>query len=275
MAFSGIPQTPELRRLIERLADAFVPLEQWVSSKLYNPAPKSPWRTGQPLNASNLAFADFFEGLLRETSGDNDLKDRWDAFDEAPLARCPILDVGNWRANRGLAALPRFAVAISDAVIVDTETRQISRAEFYSDYWPLLADAYQAADTAATMAGTKTDETAFAAGLLGDNNPFWPQAGQWRSSRFSKQFVKDVLYGYLGLRGVAPEPWCNAILIELGEGRRIGNKYTSDDAAKAVEEFNEVLSALRQKGAAHPLADVAREYFEQPIGSPPVNARDL
>lgn len=275
MTMAGLPLSGRSRDLVARAADGFLPLQTWVGKKTYNPEPASPWRNGARLDATALAFADFFERLLRETSRDADIKARWDAFAQAPMGGCPIPGAATWRANRGLSPTPIFAITVSDAVIVDTETRQISRAEFYAGYWHLLDDAYAAADSQAATGGVAVDEQAFALALLNDNNAFWPQGGQWRSSRFAKQFVKDVLYGYLGLKGLAPAPWSEAVLTELGERRRVGNSYTSADAANAVANFTAVLKAVREQGAAHPLAEPDRKYVAQPVGSPPVNARDL
>jgi hypothetical protein len=276
MPITGLPFDEATRRLIARVADGFLPLSEWVSSKKYIPAEPTPWRqTGRALNATSLSLIEFFEGLLRETSGDSDLKARWDAFAKNPLGRCPTPDALTWRANRGLVGDVRFAITASDAVMVDVETREISRAEFYAPYWTLLASAYKTADATAQGAGTTVDEKDFAAKMLSDKNQFWPAGGQWRSSRFSKQFVKDVLYCYLGLRGSAPKPWAEAVLAELGEFRRVGNRYTSSDCRAAIEKLNKVLADLRHQKEAHPLAAPGREYVLQPIGSPPVNARDL
>jgi hypothetical protein len=224
-----------------------------------------PWRDRRSLTAENLGFAEFFERLLRESARDSDYKSRWDRSSQFPLLKCPIEDVAAWRANRGLSIEPKFAITLSD-VGLGTETREIARAEFYSVYWPLLEMAYSRADLSA---GGKCDDLAFTTGLIKDQNPFWPDV-ELRSSRFAKQFVKDVLYCYLGLRGLAPPPWSEAILIELGECRRVGNKYTLGDATAAVENFITVLERLETSGVAQPLKRPEAAFFAQPVGSPPV-----
>lgn len=274
MSLTGLPFSNETRRAIVRAANGFIPLDAWVN-KAFNPSPSSPWRNGERLDAQALRLPDFFDRLLRETSGDADLKARWDSFAAVPLRSCPITDVAAWRQNRGLDPQPVFAITMSDAVLTDVETREISRADFYGVYWAPLAAAYAAADMAALADGQAVDEADFVARLLADTNRFWPLYNSWKSSRFAKQFVKDVLYCYLGLRGLAPEPWAEAVLIELGEGRRVGNKYSSADASSAVDHFNAVLRDLMTRGDSHPMVDLGRVFFTQPIGSPPVNARDL
>jgi hypothetical protein len=275
MSAANFSFSTRMKVVVNRLADGFLPLADWVRTKKYVPDPTVPWRKENSLSAETLAFAEFLEMILRETSWNSDLKSRWDNFAADPLGRCPIANVDEWRANRGLAANPAFAITSSDILVGDVETREISRLDFYRPYWPLLNDAYSAADATAAATGTPVDEAKFAKDLYTDSNAYWPEPVNWPSGRFCKQFVKDVLYCYLGLRGLADAPYAEAVLLELGEVRRVGNRYTSQDAANAVTLFRAVLKDVYEQGTAHPLAEPGRKLNSQPIGSPAVNARDL
>ena len=61
------------------------------------------------------------------------------------------------------------------------------------------------------------------------------------------QFVRDLLYAMLGMRGPARDPWAFAVLIELGEHRRVGNAYTPEDVRKTVFALRARIAAYAAK----------------------------
>lgn len=275
MSIPGIPLTEDQRAMVNRLADGFLPLAAWLKTKHFKPSTPVPWRAGATLGAKSLGFDRFFEGLLIETSEDSDQKARWDWIRQDPLKISPIPNVGTWRASRGLGGTAYFSAALSDNALVDVEIREVSRADFYLPYWPLVTTTLRAADDHIVANSIAADDVKLTEELLRDASPFWPGGNQPKSSRFSRQFIKDILYCYLGLRNPVASPWSEAVLIELGEMRRLGNKFTRKDAADAVDTFTLVLGALTATKFVGHIAIPEREMFATPVGSPPVNARDL
>ena len=74
------PLTPELRDILNNLAAGLFGLDAWVKEpgKYLPPNPNLPWRvSGHTFTPADLAVIPFFENLLRESSGDDDLGVRW------------------------------------------------------------------------------------------------------------------------------------------------------------------------------------------------------
>ncbi len=230
------PLTPKLRDVLTSLAGGLFGLDLWIKEpdKYRPPNVDLPWRAaGHTLAPADLAVIPFFENLLRESSGDDDLGVRWAIVVANPLKFSPMLSPDSWRKNRGLSNTPKFGIVKSSNVwLTDASGNVISRAAFYAPCWPLLKGVVDARKKAGAV-----DWALLATDLLANKASEWPSATQPPSSAFLVQFASDMLYAMLGMRTSAPEPWRRAVLIELGEYRHPGNEYSSGDTGKAVKEF--------------------------------------
>ena len=262
-----------LRRILEHLADELLPLTRWINdAKPYTPPGDLPWREGAgpwSLSVRELGFIRFFEGLLAETSGDIDLVAHFEKVSREPLARAPIPDVETWRSARGLSRAARFDIGDSRNLPVDDKNQLDSRAQFYTEFWPLLRAAVGQAEAEATAAGEPTDWALLTAELLTDQSKAWPSWQPRVSSTFMNQLLRDVLYAVLGTRNPAPVAWRYAVLIELGQHRRPGNYYTRADAAAAVEEFWRAWHAPPVELAPR----LRSEPVPPPVGAPSANSK--
>src|SRR5262249_15423026 len=136
------PFTPELRDTLNNLAAGVFNLDAWVRepNKYKPPDQDLPWRAaGHVFTPADLGAIPFFENLLRESSGDDDLGVRWADVTASPLKFSPLPNVGAWRKNRGLSGAPKFGITQSNNVwLRDANGTVISRATFYTACWPLL-----------------------------------------------------------------------------------------------------------------------------------------
>jgi hypothetical protein len=267
---------PELRTYLEGLSEGILPLQEWVAGKSYKPPgyESLPWRSsGQtPLQPSRLGVIRFLEGLFLETSQDEEIKVHFASRAEDPLQLEPHDDVVTWRALRELMSDPQFGVTSSDNLLMDVDGHPISRASFYEVNLPLFLAAARNATAALGASGFHWQT--FADDLLNDRSPFWPSLPQ-RSSTFLKQLGRDLLYAVLGMRNPAEAPWKHAVLIELGEHRRVGNRYSPDDATVALQAFLDVFDEPPSLPIRTPdltRAAIAKELVP-PIGSPPISPR--
>ncbi|MDQ3761818.1 MAG: hypothetical protein M3460_08985 [Actinomycetota bacterium] len=80
------------------------------------------------------------------------------------------------------------------------------------------------------------DWQVLAAKLFAGTAEHWPVAKP-NSDVFVQRLARDLLYAMLGMRNPAPQPWQRALLIELGEHRRVGNSFTPADAERFVAAF--------------------------------------
>ncbi len=233
------PLTPELRDTLSNLSAGVFGLDAWVKEPAkYKPNGEDlPWRaSGHTFTPSDLAVMPFFENLLRESSGDDDLGVRWAVVGANPLKFSPLPNADAWRKNRGLSQTPKFGIVKSGNVwLTDATGNVVSRATFYAPCWPFLESVVDARKKAGAV-----DWALLANDLLANKAPEWPNTVQPSSSAFLVQFASDILYGMLGMRTSAPEPWRRAVSIELGEYRHPGNKYTSSDTGNAVKEFEAI-----------------------------------
>jgi hypothetical protein len=231
--------TPELRDTLSNLAAGLFGLDAWIKEpgKYKPPNVALPWRAaGHTFAPADLAVIPFFENLLRESSGDDDLGVRWAAVAANPLKFSPLPTPDSWRRNRGLSNAPKFGIVKSgNAWLTDAAGNVISRATFYAPCWPFLKDVVDARKKAGTV-----DWGLLANDLLANKAPEWPSTAQPPSSTFLVQFASDMLYAILGMRTSVPEPWRRAVSIELGEYRHPGNEYSSIDTKEAVKEFEVV-----------------------------------
>lgn len=236
--------TPELRDILDNLATGLFGLDAWVRgpNKYTPPNTALPWRApGHVFKPSDLGVIPFFENLLRESSGDDDLGIRWAAITADPLKASPLPDAKAWRNNRGLTSDPKFGIAKSGNVwLTNANGRVISRATFYAACWQPLLNVVHAKKPA-----TDADWATLAADLFNNNVPQWPTTQQPTSAAFTVQFTSDMLYAMLGQRNHPQfEGWQRAVLIELGEYRHPGNCYTREDTEAAVDTF-EVLAGIK------------------------------
>jgi len=264
--------SPQQQELVVQFADGMLPFTEWIQSAgKYVPPGDNPCRAAGRLSASDLGFPAFLETLLEDSTSDRTLAARWAWIAEDPLRLSPLADVGAWRSARGLDAKPGFgAIASGNVFLSDANGRQISRADFYAPYAPLVANTMAAAQADAGASGKPIDWAKLSTDLMNDTSKFWPQDTQLKSSVFSKQFLKDLLYCDLGMRNPAPLPWRYAVLAELGENRRVGNAYGPDQVADMVEAVRDL---LHQHEITPPVEE--KVAYVAPVGSPPVDMADV
>jgi hypothetical protein len=235
--------TPRMRADLCALAQGAVPLQRWIKQKAYNPqtdptfeGQPMPWRAaGQGLTPADTGFECFFEGLLRETSDDVQTQARWQRVAAAPLAASPLDDVAAWRAERGLQEFASFGIVQSQNVLLDSQNLEIARLPFYAD---TLADLGYCLTLSSPQ--DELGWEALAKQLFSDGLAAWP-GSTYPASVFMNQFVADVLYALLGMRNESAVPgqpsYATAVLTELGQARRRGNKNTPAQAQEAVTRF--------------------------------------
>jgi len=260
----------DLHSALENIASALFPFALWMQEKdtrFPPPQPDAPWRAGgEQLAPAKIGAIDFFEALLQETAADAVLIERFQNISNDPLQFSPLADAAAWRRQRSLDPVDSqsFGAAQSDNLLVGFDGKPISRMQFYPDYWPLLKQAVQSAAGQGTI-----DWTAFTDGLLTDQSVFWPTNQPLKSSNFAKQFARDLLYAMMDMRNNAAEPWKFALLIELAEGRRVGNAYAPADTQAAVDKLKSVLAAkLHAPAPAPPVPP----HAIPPVGSPRVGS---
>jgi len=244
------PLTPELRDTLTNLAVGLFDLDAWVREpgKYQPPGKDLPWRKpGGRLSPADLGLIPFFENLLRESSGDDDLGVRWAEVVSDPLTFSPLANATEWRKNRGLNSPAKFGIAASNNIwLTDASGRLVSRATFYAGCWRLLTTVVDARKQAGPI-----DLAKLATDLLNNSAPQWPNTVQPTSAAFLVQFASDMLYAMLGQRNPLAEPWRRAVLIELGEYRTPGNSYTRAETQAAVHKFEEVAGLKAKRKAPH------------------------
>lgn len=234
------PLPPELRSALENLAAGLFGLDAWIAErdKFVPPEPDLPWRRpGHVFSPVDIGAMPFFENLLRASSGDDDLNQRWASLSADPLKFSPLSDPRAWRAHRGLADAAKFgAVQSGNILLSDTNSGPISRASFYAACWPTFAAVVKARAPAAPA-----DWAALATELLNNRNSQWPNSNRPASAAFVTQFCSDMLVAMLNMQSPVASPWREALLIELGEHRRVGNCYTPQDARQTVTAFRSLV----------------------------------
>ena len=192
--------TPELRDILNNLASGLFGLDAWIKKpgKYKPPLPDEhmPWRAaGHTFLPSDLGVIPFFEGLLREDSGEDDLFDRWAELTANPVRFSPMEDVQGWRRNRSLASVPQFGVTKSaNVLLTDSMGHAISRRKFYEPCWPLLqATVATRLKTGPVDYGKLANDLATDLALESE----WPRTQKPPSSIFIAQFVCDLLYAML------------------------------------------------------------------------------
>jgi hypothetical protein len=252
--------------LLQRIAEELIPLQRWINTKKYKPPGNYPWRNGTPIAPKDLGIIEFIEQLFATTERDTRLLARFDQISANPLGLCPFPDVQQWRAARGLASNPRFGI-VESGNLLTAGGRPIVRETFYRTYLPLLGEAL-----AAAQAAPEFSWSAFVDALVKDQLRFWPATGP-RSSAFMLQFTKDALRAMLSMRNPVSPPVQLALLIELGEHRRVGNSYGPQDAAADVAAF---IQRMKEVGGKFvPEAQRFAPTIHPRVGSPPITMREV
>ena len=242
----GIPK--DLRSALENLATGIFPLQIWVNAKIqangYKPpnADALPWRkagTNVSLSPVSIGALGYFDVLLQsdEDAQNSEVSDRWARLQPLKTVR-GLKDRVKWRLDRGLAPAVSFGAVQSDNVLVTepvtgAPSKPSSRTEFYGQCWPLFRKVIRGKPP--------TDWIAFATELFNNANAAWPKTKEPTSQEFIKQFAKDLVNGMMGMRTDADDPWKFGLLIELGQHRRVGNKYKDVNAKQSVDAFKAVL----------------------------------
>lgn len=245
-----MPLDSKIHKVLAKLANGMFPLQKWVDGKTIPPdAAKVPWRKGKTLTVEATGAIDFFE-LLLETGVDEEahLLERWEKLENDPLGQCPSPlkdEMTAFRAARGLDPKSQFGVLESENVYTDVDDHPVLRLHFYEAYWPLLLEVDKALPNAKWE--TVAEE------LLKDNSAAWPVGQPLRSSTFIYQLGRDLLHAMMNMQNAAADDeWKHALLIELGERRRVGNEWTRGDAANAIKDLQKVLAAAKKKPAPPP-----------------------
>jgi hypothetical protein len=238
----GIPK--DLRSTLENLANGIFPLQSWVVAKTYKPpdANALPWRqagTNVSLSPVSIGALDYFDTLLQsdEDARNAEVSARWLRLQPLKAVK-GLKGRVKWRVDRGLAPEVSFGAVQSDNVLVTESVpgappQPSSRRDFYRRCWPRLRKVMQQK--------TPTDWGTFATDLFADANASWPKTKRPSSKEFIKVFAKDLINGMIEMRVATGGPWKFALLIELGEYRRVGNKYTELNAQQSVDAFKAVL----------------------------------
>jgi len=258
--------TPDLRDILGNLAGGLFDLATWLNSqgKYKPPLPQQdmPWRVlGHKFTPLDIGVIPFFEGLLLEASGEDDLLSRWAEVSANPLQFCTLDNAAGWRANRGLTNPPQFGIARSaNVLILDSTGRPVSRRKFYDGCWPVLKVVVGARQKTGPV-----DWALLANDLATDQASEWSTTGNPSSSAFVRQFTCDLLYAMLGMRNPVGLPMQYALLAELGEFRRAGNAYEPKDAANGVTQLQKLLAQLQAAAPPPPTAPP----IHPDVGSPP------
>jgi hypothetical protein len=247
----------QMRADLAQLANGIAPLQRWIEQKRYNPMEdptfadtKMPWREpGKTLTPADVGVIEFFEGLLRETSGDVQLKAEWERVAANPLSRSPFERPERWRAERGLSEVPRFGIVQAHNVLADSRGRQLARIQFYRDTLPDFAYCLTRERPHNSEGWEKLAQR-----LLQDQVGHWPSTVH-PASVFISQYASDVMYALLGMRNYSPHPeqpeYAYAVLTEMAQPRRRGRKNTPGQAAAAVKRFQEQLRKDLSKDDNH------------------------
>ncbi len=234
---------PNLRSSLERLADALFPLSEWIADNAYTPE-DAPWRE-DGLSMKDLGAIDFLEALIRESSGAIPLVSRWKEIEADPLKYAPTRNSAEWRESRGLDADAAFGIVESKNVfpsngrLIGTLEHPTSRAEFYGICFPRLMREVEAGaiNTPAKWKKLVVDLHADSKKLI------WSSRHGIKPSVFIDQFGRDILNAIMGQKNPVEEPYRSAVLAEMGEHRRVGNKYKKEDVERSTAEVLEKLKS--------------------------------
>ena len=199
----------------------------------------------------DLGAVDFLEALIRESAAAIPLVSRWKEIEADPLKYAPTRYSAEWRESRGLDAEAAFGIVESKNVfpsggsVIDTLEHPTSRAEFYRFCFPRLMG-----EVKARAIKTRAEWKQLVADLHANSRALnWLSTYGIKPSVFIDQFGRDILNAIMGLKNPVEEPYRSAVLAEMGEHRRVGNKYTRDDVKSATGVVREKLESLGKRGA--------------------------
>lgn len=241
----------QIKAILRELGDALFPLTEWIeerksgSSFPYEPPiGDAPWRKKNrtALSMESLGLIEFFESLLRDGESTTTLIDLWNSRRCDPLALSPHSDPQGWRAARGLAPEPRFGIFEAKnnwpaaGVLFGAAGNGLSRTAFYKGYFPLLRNSlYPYLDH-------PEDWTRLSKDLAEDSFAGWPSQDM-KSSVFIRQFRIDLLLAMMGMTNLyAPSEYRDALLVELGEHRRVGDAHARAAIKIATNRFAKAIT---------------------------------
>lgn len=232
--------TDDQAEILLHIADILVPLQKWIENKPYNPEEHTndtlPWRQGQPINFKALRLIEFMRSFLRQSSYEQLQFDRWVLLKEDPFQFHSFNKSNRWRNERGLDSTAEFGGLESRNLLADQDDVPIVRMTFYGKCLAYLMYAYEK-----DQPQTQEDWEQFVQSMWEGIHPSWGSTIKPSSRSFLIQYTRDILNCAMDMRNNAPPPWTTALLIELGEHRRVGNHYTVEHTAKAVTQFEYAL----------------------------------
>ena len=121
----------------------------------------------------------------------------------------------------------------------ERQGKAVSRKTFYESYTPALRSLSE------ILKEDQEHWEGVAEMLVNDNYGDWPSEAQ-KSSAFIRQFRRDLIVAMMGMQDPSPEEetarYQRALLIELGEHRRVGDAHTREKIRKATTAFAEMLT---------------------------------
>ncbi len=247
--------TSEQRTWLGYLAETMFPLTEWITDASHPVAPSQPvpWRGTTPkLTVADLNVVPFMESLLAgdDEEADEHLAEHWKIGKETAEQRQTALGRDAWRTGHSTGDLigktaqgeplsPVFAFdpLTSANFILTHGAIPLTRGELYGKFLTHFLANYLSPDNP-TASSENLKKWRELVGLLFTDmlNPAWP-ATLPKTSEFVKQFSKDVLQAMMNFRSGATHPFDEAIALEAGEGRRVGNSHSRGDAIDAVAAF--------------------------------------
>ena len=248
----------QIRQILEKLGDALFPVDKWIAQRKCHPneakvpyeiqfLEPTPWRDhcNPKLSMKTMGTIDFIETLLESPESSDQLVDRWNDLVEDPLKHSPHDNPDKWRQDRGLASEARFGIFDSknnwpaDGPVFNGEGNAVSRKTFYESYMPALQSLSE------ILKEDQEHWEGVAEMLVNDNYGDWPSEYQ-RSSVFIRQFRRDLIVAMMGMQDQSSDTdkarYQRALLIELGEHRRVGDAHTRKKICAATAEFAKMLN---------------------------------
>ncbi|PFI27087.1 hypothetical protein COI53_25670 [Bacillus thuringiensis] len=90
---AGFKFNDDVANILLKIADILISLQTWIDSKTYKPnnSDSLPWRKNEEtLNAEKFELISYLEPLIRETSYEVFLLNRWLTIQEDPFSFTPI-----------------------------------------------------------------------------------------------------------------------------------------------------------------------------------------
>ncbi len=253
-----------LRGTLSAIAEAFLPLQDWIAKKKYTPNAATfipslgplPWRDGaHRLDVDSLELIRGFEAWVGDDDTNEVLSPRWLMLKENPTAffLYPGQSSEQWRVDRGLSAKARFAplggtsanmsYVLKSPGIAGDSGDAVTRATFYDECFAALLSAIDAS-------GGISDWNAFSHHLFDGTAANWPSTARVSAPAFARRFACDLLIVAMNQRNPALSAgapiWLRAIQVEVGENRHRGNEYRPSDVANAVFDLIRKIDALPQ-----------------------------